>query len=191
MTRTRSNNRPAHQWFVADSPAGPVCVAHHNGKVTGLLICGADPDDTGADESCDPGEFEDYMRREVGVALEHHNNPDPRWVTEVESALAEGRTDVPVDLSCRSEFHRKVLEAAAQIPKGEVATYSDLAAVVGHPRAARAVGQAMARNPVPLLVPCHRVVPAGGGVGNYGPGPALKQKLLNREGALPAGTPAG
>ena len=94
------------------------------------------------------------------------------------------RTDVPVDLSSRSVFHQEVLRATARIPRGEVRTYGELAAIVGRPRAARAVGTAMARNPVPLLVPCHRVVPSSGGVGNYGFGSDLKAKLLAGEGVV-------
>ena len=74
--------------------------------------------------------------------------------------------------------------ATARIPRGEVRTYGELAAIVGRPRAARAVGTAMARNPVPLLVPCHRVVPSSGGVGNYGFGSDLKAKLLAGEGVV-------
>ena len=65
-------------------------------------------------------------------------------------------------------------------------TYGALAARLGHPKAARAVGTACARNPVPLIVPCHRVVPRGGGVGSYAGGPDVKRRLLAHEGALPA-----
>jgi methylated-DNA-[protein]-cysteine S-methyltransferase len=164
-----------HRWFMADSPAGPVFVAHANGRVSGLQITpdGREPD---------PGRFVDYMRDEVGRDVEPDH--DPRLMDRVSEALATGRTDVPVDLSSRSPFHQEVLRAAARIPRGEVRTYGELAAGVGRPRAARAVGTAMARNPVPLLVPCHRVVPGRGGVGNYGFGPDLKSKLLANEGVV-------
>ncbi|MGM5593567.1 MGMT family protein [Corynebacterium glucuronolyticum] len=67
------------------------------------------------------------------------------------------------------------------IPFGETRTYGQIAEAIGHPRAARAVGTACALNPVPLLVPCHRVVPAGGGVGNYAGGTAMKAALLGME----------
>ena len=166
-----------HLWFKADSPAGPVFVAHSNGWVTGLLIApeGREPD---------PGRFVDYMRDEVGADVEPDPDPDPKLVARVGEALATGRTDVPVDLSARSPFHQEVLRATARIPRGEVRTYGELAEAVGRPRAARAVGTAMARNPVPLLVPCHRVVPSSGGVGNYGFGSDLKAKLLAGEGVV-------
>jgi O-6-methylguanine DNA methyltransferase len=74
-----------------------------------------------------------------------------------------------------------VLEATARIPAGRVATYGALATRVGKPSAARAVGNAVATNPVAIVVPCHRVVPAGGGVGNYGGGPDRKAFLLDLE----------
>jgi methylated-DNA-[protein]-cysteine S-methyltransferase len=96
----------------------------------------------------------------------------------------EGRRrefDIAVDLSLASGFRREVLEATARIPAGHVTTYGALAAQVGKPRAARAVGNAVGSNPVAIVVPCHRVVPAGGGVGNYGGGPERKAFLLDLE----------
>jgi methylated-DNA-[protein]-cysteine S-methyltransferase len=91
---------------------------------------------------------------------------------------------VPVDLSAAPPFHGKVLRALARIPYGQTVTYGELAARVGRVAAAtaRAVGQAMARNPVPLVVPCHRVVASGGGLGGYGGGLDLKRRLLGLEG---------
>ena len=166
-----------HLWFAAESPVGPVFVAHTNGWVSGLQVTpdGAEPD---------PGRFVDYMRDEVGTDIEPDPDPDPKLVARVSEALATGRTHVPVDLSSRSPFQQEVLRATARIPKGEVRTYGELAEIVGRPRAARAVGTAMARNPVPLLVPCHRVVPSSGGVGNYGDNPEMKAKLLAGEGVV-------
>jgi methylated-DNA-[protein]-cysteine S-methyltransferase len=93
--------------------------------------------------------------------------------------------DFPIDLSLtHSPFRRHVLEELRGVRRGEVVTYGDLAIRSGAPRAARAVGSACATNPVPIIVPCHRVVPAGGGVGSYGGGPKRKQFLLELEGAL-------
>lgn len=89
--------------------------------------------------------------------------------------------DLDVDLSLTSAWGRKVLAATAGIPAGHVATYGALATRVGKPSAARAVGNAVATNPVAIVVPCHRVVPAGGGVGNYGGGPDRKAFLLDLE----------
>ena len=88
---------------------------------------------------------------------------------------------VPVDLSGAPPFHAKVLRALARIPYGRTVAYGELAARVGRPRGARAVGQAMAGNPVPLVVPCHRVVASGGGLGGFGGGLDLKRRLLALE----------
>jgi methylated-DNA-[protein]-cysteine S-methyltransferase len=78
-----------------------------------------------------------------------------------------------------------VLEALhAGVPRGEVVTYGALAARAGSGKAARAVGTACARNPVPLVVPCHRVVPGSGGIGSYGGGRERKERLLKLEGFL-------
>jgi len=90
---------------------------------------------------------------------------------------------VPVDLSAAPPFHAKVLRALARVSYGRTVTYGELAARVGRPHGARAVGQAMARNPVPLVIPCHRVVASGGGLGGYGGGLDLKRRLLDLEGA--------
>ena len=89
-----------------------------------------------------------------------------------------------VDTSAVSgDFRRRVLDACAAIPRGEVRTYGELAAECGSPRAARAVGSAMATNPVPLVVPCHRVVRGDGAVGQYSAGgPEQKIRMLEAEG---------
>jgi len=90
----------------------------------------------------------------------------------------------PVDLSLVGPFERMVLERLRAIPRGHVRTYRDIAREIGHPGAVRAVGNACARNPVPLIVPCHRVVRTDGGLGGYSlrGGTALKRRLLEREG---------
>ena len=98
--------------------------------------------------------------------------------------VAEPR--LPVDLSLvTAPFAREVLATLRRVSSGRVVTYSELAARAGRPRAYRAAGSAVARNPVPIVVPCHRVVPATGGVGNYGGGVSRKRYLLNLEGGLP------
>lgn len=81
-----------------------------------------------------------------------------------------------------SPFARRVYAALGEVPCGGVVTYAELARRSGHAGAARAVGTAMSGNPLPLVVPCHRVVPASGGVGGYRGGPAVKAWLLDREG---------
>jgi len=93
--------------------------------------------------------------------------------------------DVPLDWDGASTFERAVWGACAQVRYGETATYQELGERVGRPRAGRAVGSAMARNPLPIVVPCHRVLRSDGGLGGYsGPGGvAFKRRLLEMEGA--------
>jgi methylated-DNA-[protein]-cysteine S-methyltransferase len=107
------------------------------------------------------------------------------------SAYLEGESDslvLPVDLRlARAPFRREVLETLhREVGRGATISYGALAERSGHPRAARAVGTACARNPVPLVVPCHRVLPSSGGVGLYGGGVARKVALLELEGVLPS-----
>jgi O-6-methylguanine DNA methyltransferase len=92
---------------------------------------------------------------------------------------------VPVDLSGTPDFQRKVLAAAARIPFGEVRPYAWIAQRIGHPRAVRAVGTALGRNPVPFIVPCHRVLQTGGGLGGYLFGTDVKGRLLSLERTTP------
>ncbi|MEU1720573.1 methylated-DNA--[protein]-cysteine S-methyltransferase [Nonomuraea sp. NPDC005692] len=98
-------------------------------------------------------------------------------------ALRTGRLGkVALDLRGVSGFQRDVLDAVRTIPRGEVRPYSWVAAQIGRPRAVRAVGTALGANPVPLLVPCHRVVRSDGVTGDYVFGPAAKERLLLAEG---------
>lgn len=90
----------------------------------------------------------------------------------------------PLDLADVGAFSRAVYRKLLEVPWGATISYNALAAAAGHPTAARAVGQAMARNPLPLLVPCHRVLPQDGRLGHYGLGGSqAKAELLAREGA--------
>ena len=89
--------------------------------------------------------------------------------------------DLPIDWSLSGEFARKVLRRTARIPYGSVASYGDVAMGVGTPRGARAVGNALGSNPIPVVVPCHRVVRTGGAIGGYGGGLTRKRWLLALE----------
>ena len=97
----------------------------------------------------------------------------------------DDRLDLPVDLALvGGPFRRAVLETLhREVHRGEVVTYGALAAQAGNPRAVRATGTACATNPIPIVVPCHRVLPASGRLGNYGGGPERKRVLLTLEGA--------
>jgi len=99
----------------------------------------------------------------------------------------EGRLrdfSLPLDWQLSHGFRRKVLRATARVPYGATSTYSDMAAEAGSPRAYRAAGTALATNPIPIVVPCHRILRSGGVIGNYGGGPEMKEKLLHLEGAI-------
>lgn len=94
--------------------------------------------------------------------------------------------DLPLDWSLISGFNRQVLrELATGVPYGTVVGYGDLAGRVGQPGGAQAVGAAMGANPLPVIVPCHRVVESDGGIGGFGGGLETKRKLLALEGVLP------
>jgi methylated-DNA-[protein]-cysteine S-methyltransferase len=92
--------------------------------------------------------------------------------------------DVVIDRSERAGFRGEVLGALETVSFGQTITYGDLAARTGRPKAARAVGSAMATNPIAIIVPCHRVLPSSGGVGQFGGGVPAKEWLLRREGSL-------
>lgn len=90
--------------------------------------------------------------------------------------------DFPLDYGNASAFDRAVWRACAAIPRGEVRSYAEVAQWAGHPQAARATGQALGRNPLPVLIPCHRVLRADGGLGGFGCGLKWKKFLLRCEG---------
>lgn len=91
--------------------------------------------------------------------------------------------DLPVDTQLMTPFQRRVLAAAQRVPAGTVVSYGDIARSIGQPKASRAVGQALGHNPIPIVIPCHRVVAGDGSLGGYIGGLAIKKKLLALEGA--------
>ena len=97
------------------------------------------------------------------------------------------RFDLKTDRALIRGFARSVLARTARIPYGSFLTYGEVAAEAGNPRAHRAAGSALARNPIPIVIPCHRVLRSGGVIGNYGGGPEMKARLLRMEGAQVAG----
>ena len=118
---------------------------------------------------------------------ERSNTPVSRWhelATRAVRQALQGRATAakpPMDLSSGTIFQRKVWAALQTIPSGKTETYAHLAASLKKPKAARAVGGACGANPVPLLIPCHRVVAAHGGLGGFSGGLHWKRKLLGRE----------
>ena len=95
------------------------------------------------------------------------------------------RFDLALDMSRMSEFQRRVLSIALKIPRGKYLTYGDVAKAIGKPQASRAVGQALGHNPVPIVIPCHRVLGSDGSLHGYSGGGGIQTKawLLQLEGA--------
>jgi O-6-methylguanine DNA methyltransferase len=128
-------------------------------------------------------EFRARFTKRYSRPLEQESLPD-KLRKQVEAALrGEGTSQPLVDWGEEAtELEREVLGTLEQIPRGEVRTYAWVARQIGRPKAVRAVGNILAKNFVPIVVPCHRVVPTSGGIGNYAFGSAAKRELLKREG---------
>lgn len=134
---------------------------------------------------------------EVAEEVAEHVSPRvlvaPRRTDPVRAQLDEyfgerrHEFDLPIDWTLVHGFNQGVLRATAEIPFGETVSYGDVAAAAGSPRAARAAGNALAGNPIPIVVPCHRVIHADGGIGGYTGGLDNKRFLLRLEGVSPSG----
>ncbi|ADP84855.1 methylated-DNA--[protein]-cysteine S-methyltransferase [Pseudofrankia inefficax] len=146
-------------------------------------------------------EIAGHAATRASLAAEHpdfvEGEPPPAVAAAIDGmiALLAGEpidlADIRVDLDGMPDFHRRVYEVTRAIPPGSTLTYGEVAARLGMPGAAQAVGQALGRNPVPIIVPCHRVLAAGGALGGFSApgGAATKQRILRIEGALPAPAP--
>jgi methylated-DNA-[protein]-cysteine S-methyltransferase len=159
-----------------DTPVGPVLVAAtRRGLVRVSFGEGYHPDAVLA-------ELSDNVSPRVVEA--------PAYFDAVRSELEEyfegrrTRFDLPLDWTLTGGFGRRVLKRTARIPYGQVSTYREVAAAAGSPRGARAAGNALGANPIPIVVPCHRVLHTGGGLGGYGGGLDLKEFLLKLEGVV-------
>src|SRR5207249_5613522 len=127
-------------------------------------------------------EFEEYFRAEVGRRPLRPGMPSAEMAQRISDELSGKRT-LRFDLRGLTEFEQAVLRKAREIPYGQVRPYSWVAREIGHPSAVRAVGTALANNPIPYFIPCHRVVRADGVIGNYGGGgPEAKKAILTLEG---------
>lgn len=161
LTRTTRYGTLAVAW--RERRNGPrVCRVFLPARVTGRALAAAFPE---ARRSADPA------MSELGDALQAFVRGESVWF----SLRA-------VDWRVCSPFQRAVLEAEHAIPRGWVSTYGRIAAAVGAPGSARAVGRALATNPFPLIVPCHRAITSGGMLGGYQGGLAMKRALLRNEG---------
>ena len=124
----------------------------------------------------------DELRREFSAADLRDARPRHEWVTAIASHLKGDlpSLELPIDVRATA-FQWKVWRALQRIPYGETRAYAEVAKAIGRPKAVRAVARACATNPVALVVPCHRVVPASGGTGDYRWGAERKARLLDRE----------
>ncbi|MZD08489.1 methylated-DNA--[protein]-cysteine S-methyltransferase [Streptomyces sp. SID5785] len=168
-------------WAVVGSDIGPLLLAATD---EGLVTVGFHATDTVRDKV-----LERLAARFGSAPVEA---PDSSRLAEPRRQLADyfaGRRhdfDLPLDWSLSAGFNREVLrELATGVPYGSVVGYGDLARRVGQPGAAQAVGAAMGSNPLPVVVPCHRVVERDGGIGGFGGGLETKRRLLALEGVLP------
>jgi methylated-DNA-[protein]-cysteine S-methyltransferase len=136
--------------------------------------------------SLDTGEGLDEVVDRAGRRLRRHIviGEAPAWLVRALDGFFNTWTvdDAIVDISGLTPFEQDALRAAARIPPGEVRSYSWVASQIGRPKAARAVGRVMARNPLPFLFPCHRVVDSSGQLHNYYYGVEVKARLLRMEG---------
>lgn len=146
-----------------DSPVGVLTLSENKGKIVAISFgknefCGTIKETEVL--ACCKAQLEEYFRGERKVFT------------------------VPLDPK-GTEFQKKVWKALLDIPYGEVRSYGEIAAAIGNPKAVRAVGGANHVNPIPIIIPCHRVVAANRSLGGYAFGPEPKEKLLEIEGALP------
>jgi O-6-methylguanine DNA methyltransferase len=162
----------ADQVATADSPFGPLWIAWSPLGVTAVtprFVC----------NTLD-GFLEEHRRNGFAAARLPKD-----LAGRVDDALEHGTTpDFPVDLRGLGEFQTAVLETCRQIEAGRVRSYGWIAERLDNPGAVRAVGTALGRNPIPLIIPCHRVVRSDGSIGNYAFGPEMKHDLLVAEGAI-------
>ena len=160
-------------WVVADTPIGPLTLA---ATPDGLVRIGFG--------------HEDGLLAELAAQVSPRVVRLPARLDDLRRQLDEyfagrrRRFDVPLDRRLSHGYRLAVLEELSRVPYGETVSYRDLAERTGHPKASRAVGTAMATNPIPIVVPCHRVLRTGGALGGYGGGLDTKVWLLRHEGAL-------
>jgi methylated-DNA-[protein]-cysteine S-methyltransferase len=161
-------------WCAVDSPLGPLIAA-----ATPAGLCTLSYRDWDTDEVLDR-----LARRVSPRVLEAPSRLDPiRRELDEYFAGRRHRFDIAIDWALTAGFTRRVLQATAAIPYGALRTYREVATEAGSPRATRAAGNALGSNPLPIVVPCHRVVRTGGHLGGYTGGLHRKEFLLELEGA--------
>lgn len=168
------------RYALFDSPIGTCGIAWDGAAVVGTQLPEPRADDTRARLA---DRFEGAIEGDPPAAVE---DAVVRMVASLRGE-ADDLVDVPLDLDVLPPFQRRVFEVVRHIPAGETLSYGEVAAAAGSPGAARAVGQALGRNPFPILIPCHRVLAAGGRIGGFTArgGVSTKAKMLAVEGVTP------
>jgi methylated-DNA-[protein]-cysteine S-methyltransferase len=159
---------------VADTPVGTLLIG-----VTDRGVCRISFD-------ADPEHHLEDLARIYGARVLRSSKPVERMRRELDEYF-EGRRqhfDIETDVRGIPAYYQKVLAELANVEYGRTTTYGTLAALTGNPRAARAVGTVMNRNPIPIVLPCHRVIGASGSLTGYGGGLDKKEHLLRLEGAI-------
>ncbi|MDE3074857.1 MAG: methylated-DNA--[protein]-cysteine S-methyltransferase [Chloroflexota bacterium] len=160
------------EYFSIQTPLGPVWVAFNDHGVSAVT------------QKASAGEFQAFVASVAGRPAVPAPEPPPQLVRALARRLSgDTSSQLRFDLRGLGQFERAVLLKAMEIPHGEVRPYAWIAREIGHPRAVRAVGTALARNPIPVFIPCHRVVRSDGRIGNYGlGGRQAKLAILAAEG---------
>ena len=167
---------------VFETPIGPCGIAWSARGIAGLQLPEATAEETRA-----------RLRRRWTGAAESAPPPGVQRAIDRVLALLQGEAvdlgDIPLDLAAAPDFHRKVYEVARTIPPGQTMTYGEIARKLGVPHESREVGQALGRNPIAIIVPCHRVLGADGKMGGFSAngGVATKRRILEIEGASAVG----
>ncbi len=180
VSATANKSVATVRWATVETPIGALALAYRNGRVVYCNRFESAP------------AFERDVARVFGERPERDAEAPEKIARGVQDHLAGRRRFAAIDLSWLPPFQQRVLEKTAEIPRGEVRPYAWVAREIGAPGATRAVGTALGHNPIPFIVPCHRVVRADGTLGEYsGGGPANKERVLTLEGAPVAELLAG
>lgn len=167
-----ANQSPTIRWSEMKSPLGPLFVAASKRGVCAIEFGRRKP------------RFSTLAK--TGAHLERDSRAVAPVLAQLREYFAGQRThfDLPVDLSSLTPFQRGVLAVTRQIPAGQIWSYQRVAEKMGRPKSSRPVGQALARNPIPIIIPCHRVIASDGSLRGYSGGSGLKAKrwLLRHEG---------
>jgi methylated-DNA-[protein]-cysteine S-methyltransferase len=170
MDRSTASAPPPACFALFDTEIGRCALVWRGGFFVGAALPEADDDSLRQSLTRRfPGALQVEPSRQASAAV--------AAVTRLLGGAPEDLSSLPVDLSALAPFEMRVLEATRQIPCGETRTYGELAASLGAPGAARAVGAALGRNPVPIVIPCHRVLAAGGRSGGFSAPGGVTTKL--------------